>query len=164
MAKDEHHGEENPGGDGVEVGADEADPSPRVATPAPPKAERVRTIIEMMAGGEWVTGLTFLQLAEQWSLHPDTVKKDAAEASRSFEVSDEERASRKARWLAKVESATENARRLKRCEAEARFLELQGKAEGFFEPQKVELSGSLGDLLSLATGSGSEDPDPKVGE
>lgn len=117
-----------------------------------------------MAANNWVTGITFRELAEEWGIHPDTVKKDAAEASRSFEVSDEERATRKAQWLARLESATENARKLKRCEAEARFLELQGKAEGFFEPQKVELSGSLGDLLSLATGSGGEDPDPSVGE
>lgn len=140
-----------------------SDPSSR-AHSCPSKADRVRIIAEMMANGEWVTGVTFLELAQRWGIHPDTVKKDSAEASRSFQVSDEERADRKARWLAQLESATSNARRLKRCEAEARFLELQGKAEGFFEPQKVELSGSLGDLLSLATGAGGEDADPAVGE
>jgi hypothetical protein len=149
---------------GEKPGAPEGkDPSAR-ASKELAKGERVRLIAERMAKGEWVTGITFRELAAEWGIHPDTVKKDAAEASRSFEVSDEERASRKAQWLAKIESATENARRLERCEAEARFLELQGKAEGFFEPQKVELSGSLGDLLSLATSPSGEDPEEPVEE
>lgn len=130
----------------------------------PEKAERVGFIAEMMADGKWVTGVTFRQLAGLWSLHPDTVKKDAAEASRSFEVDDEEKASRKARWLAKLENAQANARKLKRCEAEAKFLELEGKASGFFEAEKIEISGNLGDLLTLGIGTSSEEPDSSVAE
>ncbi len=116
-----------------------------------------------MACGDWVTGITFRELAAEWGLNPDTVKKDAAEASRSFAVPEEERAARRSRWLVQIEDAKKNARRLNKPEAEARLLELQGKAEGFFEPEKFELSGSLGDLLALATGAGGEDPEPKVG-
>lgn len=115
-----------------------------------------------MAEGDWVTGVTYRGLADDWGLHPDTVMKDAAEASRAFAVPEEERAARRERWLAQIEDAKKNARRLNKPEAEARLLELQGKAEGFFEPEKLELIGSLGELLSLATGAGGEDPEPPL--
>jgi hypothetical protein len=134
------------------------------AKAAPPKAERVKHFRQMMAEGTYLTGYTVVEYAEKWGLAEQTLRLDTAEAARSFEESDEDKASAKARWLASVHSAMQNARMLGRCEAEARFLELQAKAQGFLEPQKVELSGSLGDLLSLATGSGGEDSDPKVGE
>lgn len=48
----------------------------------PPKAERIRTIVGLMAAGRWVTGVTGSNLAGIWNLHPGTVEKDAAEASR----------------------------------------------------------------------------------
>ncbi len=83
---------------------------------------------------------------------------DAAEASRSFRTTGEAREDIKARWLAKIESAQANARKRNRCEAEARLLELEGKAQGLFEPEEIKLSGNLGDLLAL--GLGSPDPGP----
>ena len=126
------------------------------------KSKRVAHIAELMAGGQWVTGVTARGLAIEWGIHYDTVKKDAAEASRRFKEDPEEREDRKARWLAKLESAQANARHRGRCEAEARFLELEAKARGFFEPERVELSGNLGDLLTLGLGKGGEEPPPPV--
>lgn len=133
-------------------------------TDAPPKRKRVLHFIQLFRENRYVKHLTLARLAEEWGLSERTLEADVHEASRSFEQTDEEKAVGKSIWLEQVRSAAANARELERCEAEARFLELQGKAEGFFGPQKVELSGSLGDLLSLATGKGGEDPDEPVGE
>lgn len=35
-----------------------------------------------MAAGQWITGVTAPLLAAEWGLHPDTVERDSAEASR----------------------------------------------------------------------------------
>jgi hypothetical protein len=131
---------------------------------APNKRERVKHFIRMMRENRYVRNISIDECAEQWGLSPLTVRDDAFEAARSFEESDEERAVGKAMWLEQVKSAAANARGLERCEAEARFLELQAKASGYLEPQKVELSGSLGDLLSLATSPSGEDPEEPVEE
>ncbi|MFA5569616.1 MAG: hypothetical protein WC972_13320 [Trueperaceae bacterium] len=50
--------------------------------PRPPKADRIRTIVGLMAAGRWVTGVTGPNLASVWGLHVGTLEKDAAEASR----------------------------------------------------------------------------------
>jgi len=52
------------------------------AAPRPPKGDRIRMIVGLMAAGRWVTGVTGGNLASLWGLHPGTVEKDAAEASR----------------------------------------------------------------------------------
>jgi hypothetical protein len=95
-----------------------------------------------MADGRFITGITVAEYARKWGIAEQTARLDSAEASRSFEETDEERAAAKSRWLAQVESATANARKMKRCEAEVRFLELQGKARGFLD-QKIELNAKI---------------------
>lgn len=158
----------DPRGDGLGPRAKRADQRARAASSsalsAPPKDERVRRLIQIIRDNEYVKNVTTVELAREWGLSPRTVEQDAAEAARTFREPEEEREQSRAIWVEQVRSAAQNARKLKRCEAEARFLELEGKAKGYFEPQKVEISGSLGELLSLATGAGGEDPDEPVGE
>lgn len=124
----------------------------RLALESPPpasKADRLDVIAEIMACGEWVTGKTGPQLAKHWRLGIDTLKRDAAEASRSFEVSEEERASRKARWFAKLEATHALAIRMGRPDAAVSALKLEGDHLGVFEPQKIDLNVS-GDDNELA--------------
>lgn len=121
------------------------------ARPAPSsKAERVQVIAELMANGEWVTGDTGPKLAELWGLSVETLKKDAAEASRGFDVSDEEKSARKARWYAKLEGVQALAMRKGRVEAAVSALKLEGDHLGVFEAQKIDLNVS-GDDDALAS-------------
>jgi hypothetical protein len=117
-----------------------------------------------MIAQQFITGHTVAEYAKKWGMAEQTLRLDSAEASRSFEETDEERATAKSRWLATVQGAAMNARKMGQLGAEARFLELQARAQSFLEPHKVEISGSLGQLLALATDSSGEDPEEPVGE
>src|SRR5690554_1145201 len=125
------------------------------------KDERVERIIRLMVTGAWVTGKTAPELAAKWKLAPNTVEHDAAEASRRIRdlVDPQERAELKARFLAKLEGVQEAAIKAKRFEAAKGLLELEGKALGHFEPEKVEVSGNLGELLQLGLAPGGETAD-----
>jgi hypothetical protein len=131
---------------------------------APKKRERVKHLIRMMRENRYVRHLTIDELAAEWGLSPRTVEDDVSAAARSFEEDDDEKRLGKALWLEQIRSAAQRADGASQGHVVARLLELEGKAKGYFEPQKVEISGSLGQLLSLATGSGGEDPEEPVGE
>jgi len=129
------------------------------------KREWIKLIARMMARAEWVTGVTGGELADKWGLHVDTVSRDAAEASRTFELSDQQKAGRKALFIAKIESAQGAARKKNRLEATAKLLELEGKALGLFEPDKVDANiGGIGldelDALRRAGAANSCQPQP----
>jgi hypothetical protein len=103
------------------------------------KADRVAYFADLMAKNEFITGVTGPQCARAWGLSEETISKDTAEASRLFAVKPEQHEERRARWLAKLEGAQLDARKLKRHEALGRLLELEGKAHGFFEAEKHEV-------------------------
>jgi hypothetical protein len=148
---------------------------PRLPKGRPGKRERLDYIIELMVSNRWVTGITGPMLASIWGLAKVTVDKDAAEASRqigSFSRADREQ--RKALWLANLESARAKAYRDCRMESVKGLLELEGKAFGFFEPERhsvdvevsnaAELAERIGEvarrMAGESTGSApSEDPD-----
>lgn len=115
------------------------------------KAERIDRIIEMMVDGEWVTGKSAPHLAKEWGLSTNTIERDSAEASRRIRdlVTPQEREELKARYLAKLEGVLSQALARGKFEAAKGILELEGKALGHFEPEKVEVSGNLSDLLQL---------------
>jgi hypothetical protein len=131
----------------------------------PSKRERLDYIVGEMVLNRWVTGVTGVQLAKQWKLSQSTLDRDASEASRSVRPMDPaELEQRKALWMANIEAARAEANRRGRMESVKGLLELEGKALGFFEPEKIEVSGNLGDLLRLGLeegdGGGESDSDP----
>lgn len=125
------------------------------------KEERVEHVIGLMVSGRWVTGKTAPELARKWGLKPNTVEHDAAEASRRIRdlVDPQERAELKARFLAKLEGVLDAAIKARRFEAAKGILELEGKALGHFEPEKVEVSGNLSELLQLGLAPGGAETD-----
>jgi hypothetical protein len=136
----------------------------RVGPKPETREARVGVIAELMAGNEWVTGLTGRVLANVWNMPEATVRGDAAEASRLFAIPEEERDAMRARWYSKVENAQAQALAKGRLEAHATLLKLEGDHLGAFAPQKVEVSGTLGDLLTLGLESGSKGPAEPMGE
>lgn len=104
------------------------------------KAGRVQFIIELMAGNRWVTGITGPKLAYMWNLSVESLKKDAAEASRFFLTSNEDREELKKRWRAKLEAAQDAAMEKGRLEALSSLLKLEGDNLGVFEAQKVDVT------------------------
>lgn len=104
------------------------------------KAGRIQFIVELMAGNQWVTGITGPKLAYMWNLSVDTLKKDAAEASRFFLTSEDDREELKKRWRAKLESAQDKAMTMGRIEALSSLLKLEGDNLGVFEAQKVDVT------------------------
>jgi hypothetical protein len=128
---------------------------------APAKTERIDAIMDLMVSGRWVTGRTGRLLASEWGLALDTVERDSAEASRRIRtlVNEQEREELKARFLAKLEGVLEQSLSCGRFEAAKGILELEGKALGHFEPEKVEVSGNLSELLQLGLASGSKETD-----
>lgn len=127
----------------------EGDSAPAVETLT--KVQRIDHIIRMMVDGEWVTGKSAPRLAKEWNLSTNTIERDSAEASRRIRdlVTPQEREELKARYLAKLEGVLARALESGKFEAAKGILELEGKALGHFEPEKVEVSGNLSDLLQL---------------
>lgn len=125
------------------------------------KQERIDRIIRLMVTGAWVTGKTAPELAAKWKLAPNTVEHDAAEASRRIRdlMDPQEREELKARFVAKLEGVLDAALKAKRFEAAKGILELEGKALGHFEAEKVEVSGNLGELLQLGLAPGGAETD-----
>lgn len=46
------------------------------------KEQRIQALVEMMAGGQYVDGVTPVKMASEWGFSVETLNKDAAEASR----------------------------------------------------------------------------------
>jgi hypothetical protein len=141
----------------------------------PSKADRVAQIVELMVSGTWVTGKTGADLAKVWGLGEVEVRRDAAEASRHIGAlfSQSQRAERRAVWLANLEATRAEAIRTGRYDTATRLLELEGKALGHFEPDRLEVASTdLGELLErarrklrrgAAEGAGTE-PEPEAGD
>jgi hypothetical protein len=163
--------EEGPAPDNGSVSARARDQSRAAGrSGTPDKADRVKFFAELMSRNEFITGVTAKTQARVWGIHEDTAAKDAAEASRLFAVKPEDHEERRARWLAKLEGAQLDARKLARHEALGRLLELEGKAHGFFEAEKHEVKVApvtLDDLDSLKRSAEANEcsgPQPKTND
>lgn len=135
----------------------------RRAPNAPPKLDRIRLIKRMMAHGEWVTGVTGHDLADEWDVSLSTVEQAAAEASRALKdaIDSEELGQR---LVAILLTNIAEARRARRYEAVARSVEAAARIAGVEAPKKLDVGGSLAELLALGLAPGGEEPDPAVGD
>jgi hypothetical protein len=139
------------------------------AADRPTLDERQAFFAAEMLANRFITGVTVKQYAAQWGLHIDTVKRDAAAASKLFRADPKEADDRKSRGLAKLEGAQEAARAAGRHEAVKGLLELEAKAGGYMEPEKHEHTHLNADaraaLLERIAGSiASETPAGEAGE
>ena len=128
---------------------------------APPKADRVRGILEMMAAGLWKSGVSHLELAELWGLAPNTVESDAAEASRILKrkvVDEPEQEDRRARAISTLESQIAVCVKGGNQRDLVKLLSLLADIVGLKSAQKVEVGGNLGELLQLALTDGGGAP------
>jgi hypothetical protein len=123
------------------------------------KEARIDFMTEVMAANQWVTGSTGRQLAKLWDLSYETIRKDAAEASRRFVVDPEERDALKARWHSKVENAQREAVTAGRFEALASLLKLEGDHLGAFKDTS-QSGGAQRIEVVFTDGAG----DPNVGD
>jgi hypothetical protein len=68
-------------------------PPPAIAPPPPteyatwkaeltPREQRIDEVVQLMAGGHWMAGVSHRQLAQRWGLTPGTVEHIALEANR----------------------------------------------------------------------------------
>jgi hypothetical protein len=81
--------------------------------PAPAKPERIKIISRMMASQQWVTGVTYLELAAKWKLGPAVLRLDAAEASRLVHRAVSEDVELRSRVVQQLEHLGAEARRKK---------------------------------------------------
>jgi hypothetical protein len=131
------------------------------------KQARVRTIIEMMAGGLWVSGSSSYELADRWKLAAKTVETDAAEASRTLRakvMEEPELADRAARLVSMLETRMASCVVAGNDRDLSKLAALYADVTGLKAPQKLEVGGNLGELLQLALSDGSgTPPHPEVG-
>jgi hypothetical protein len=128
------------------------------------KLERIGHIEEMMVTNRWRTGLTGPELAAEWRVSPKTVEGYSAEASRRIQLHFDpaERRKLKALWLANVHAAQRECREQGDMTALRGMLDLEARALGHYEADKVQVSGNLGDLLQLGLAAGGEEPAEEV--
>ncbi len=127
------------------------------------KKDRVRDITELMASGQWVTGVTGPQLAAKWGMSLDTIERDSAEASRRVRTAVEEDEGLRSRILLTLETITQRAIKKNQLRTAVEAAKALAGVSGVEAPKKVELGGSLADFLSLGMGDGSEETPGEVG-
>jgi len=128
------------------------------------KAQRVQRCIELMAAGQWRTGITGHDVAKEFGVSPATVKTDAAEASRTLrqQFDDQDLEEKKAQLLATLETATAmakaggSARELRECV----MSQLEALGLGARKGHDVRLETNIADILGpiLDEGPGEEAP------
>jgi len=128
------------------------------------KCERIAHIETLMATNKWRSGVTAYELSDRWGVGIKAIEAYAAEASRRIknEFNPEERRQLKALWLRNVYEAQRECRESGDMSALGKMLDLEARALGHFEAEKVQVSGNLGDLLQLGLAEGSEEPSPTV--
>lgn len=114
-----------------------------------------------MARGEWVTGVTGPELAKKWGVHEVTVGRDAGEASRAIRglINVDELRPVLITTLQTILQRTMQTRDHSAAIAAARTL---ARIIGAEAPQRVEVAGSLSELLALGfeEGGGTSSPGP----
>lgn len=133
-------------------------------TEAPSKAERVRHIATLMATGRWVTGVTVYELADLWGLHEDTVKVDAAEASRRVREAINDTEELRGMVLATLQAITEKAMSRGQLRTAVESVKALAGISGVEAAKKVDVGGSLAEFLALGHTPGGKEPGPKVDE
>lgn len=131
---------------------------------APKKAARIQHIVELMCSGCWVRGVTGVELAAEWSLHVSTVEADAAEASRIVRglVADDDEL--KAMILQTLQTITRRAMHRGQLRTAVESLKAIATTSGVDAPKKVNVGGSLADVLALGLAASGDGADPEVGE
>jgi hypothetical protein len=120
--------------------------------PALKKPERIRRIMQLMAGGNWAKGITGPDLAQKWNCSLSLIDKDAAEASRKVRdlFSEEEQGELKKHFLLELKFDKSAARSKGKFDALAKMHDVHAKAIGAYEPQTVNITGTIGDLIAKA--------------
>lgn len=114
------------------------------------KPARILHIVRLMAGNLWVTGVTIHDLSKQWGVGVESLKRDSAEASRTFTMDPVEIAELRARWRANVETAKTLALQMGKPQAlsailkvESRYLERLESPEDLPPPAPIEVDRSV---------------------
>jgi hypothetical protein len=114
------------------------------------KAARILHIVRLMAGNLWVSGVTIHDLSKQWGIAVESLKKDSAEASRTFTADPVELAELRARWRANVETAKSLALQMGKPQAlsailkvEARYLESLESPDDLPPPAPIDVDRSV---------------------
>ena len=114
------------------------------AIAAPPKAERVNLIFDMMIGCKWETGRSSKKLADQWGMSKGSVENEAAEASRRVRsvVMDVDLVT--AKIGSALTAALDQACRTKNLHAVAKLADIWAKVSGAGAPERHEVTGADG--------------------
>jgi hypothetical protein len=121
----------------------------------PEKADRLNAILDLMEGGEWVTGATVRQLAKAWDISLGVVKRDAGNASNLLSINETgaQLEARRARLVATLETTIQRAMAQNQLRTVIEAVERLARITGVEAPQRIDLnSGTLADFLSLALG------------
>lgn len=117
---------------------------------APPKEERIRTIMGLMLAppGQptWKT-VTAFELAERWHLDPTTIRTDAAEASRRIRESAGSREEIRDRLVHRLDRLAELGEAQGDVKGATSALMGAAKLLGVEAPQKVAVTDAAGDDL-----------------
>jgi hypothetical protein len=114
------------------------------------KQERIRVCVELMAGGEWVSGVTATELAELFGVTPLTLAEDAAEASRYIRQSIADTDELRAMLSATLQTITQRCMAKKELRTAVEAVRVLAGVSGAERPKKLEHSGDVASFLSLA--------------
>jgi hypothetical protein len=119
--------------------------------PKPKKAERVRYFLDAMTAGRFVTGRTVVEMADIWGLHLETVKQDAAEASRRIRDSVATEDEIRGQIIAALQDITQRCNEGKRPQfrTAVEALRVLAGVSGAEKPQKIEHSGDIATLFAI---------------
>lgn len=130
---------------------------------APTKPERVREIKRRMASGEWRSGISDHEYADECGLSLSAIHADSAEASRALRDAIEN-SDLGERLVAVLLNNIHEARKARRFEAVARSAEIAARIAGVDAPKKVDVGGSLADILALGLAASGEESDRSLEE
>ena len=113
--------------------------------------------MRMMAQGEWVSGVTAYGLSDKWGIKLNTVQADSSEASRR--LADEVDGEKLGQMLvATLMNNIAEARAAGKYDAVSRSAEIAARIAGVEAPKKVDVGGSLADILALGLGNSGPKP------
>ncbi len=136
--------------------------SQRAQTTRDEKTERIRRIVKLMAGGQWVTGVTGIDLAEEWGVSPTTVEGYSAEASRIVREAVASSDDIRAQVLATLQTITTESMRRGQLRTAVESVKALAGVAGVEAPKKVDVGGNLADLLALGLAPSGDQPGKPV--
>lgn len=130
------------------------------------KDARIAHIFDLMTSNQWVDGRSEVELAQEWKRSVATVRANAEEAKRQVRAAYErtDQADRVARFVVGLQEQMQQCAQKENHRDFVRIAQLYADVTGLNAPTKVEVSGTIGDLLSLGLSGdpGSPGPDPEV--